>query len=494
MAKWKSLGTSSALALLLGSGAAFADVTAEQVWNTWKQSLEGFGYVFMTSGEQRAGDTLVVSDLVMSMTRPEGTFDMNVAEVRLQETGDGKVSVTMSTDIPIWATSTAPDGPAVNTTMMLRQQGLSMVVSGVPENMAYDIAASEVALEATGTGADGTTTEAEIVMTLRDVEGAYSLDTASGQTITSEFAAAALDITASGTDPETSSLFDMTGNVADVASRFTGFLPADTNMNDMVAAVTAGFYGEGEASFGEGTFTMNFSDASGPGSMAATGDGGMLHFSLSGDGLEYGADGGVATVQMAVPDLPFPIEFGLQSTTFLMSMPIAKGEQMQNFALKFGIGGLTAAEELWAMFDPMAQLPRTPAELMIDISGTVKLLANLFDPADIEANPIPGEVQDATLNSLRLAAAGADITGTGAFTFDNSMGFPMPQGAVDLRLVGAYALMDKLTAMGLLPAEQSAGFRAMLGLFAVPVGADELTSTIEMREDGGVYANGQRLQ
>ena len=61
-------------------------------------------------------------------------------------------------------------------------------------------------------------------------------------------------------------------------------------------------------------------------------------------------------------------------------------------------------------------------------------------------------------------------------------------------MIGAYALMDKLTTMGLLPAEQSAGFKAMLGLFAVPVGADELTSKIEMREDGGIYANGQRLQ
>jgi len=492
MAKWKSVGTGSALALLLGSGAAFADVTAEQVWTAWKQSLEGLGYVLMTSGEQRAGDTLVVSDLVMSMTLPEGTFDMNVPEVRLQETGDGTVSVTMSTDIPIWTTSTTPDAP-VNATMMLRQQGLSMIVSGVPENMAYDMAASEVTLEATGTGTDATV-EAELEFVLRDVAGAYSLDTSDGQTIASEFSAATLNLSASGTDPETSGLFDMTGNIADIASRFTGFLPAGTDMNDMVAAVAGGFFGEGETSFGEGTFIINFSDANGPGSLASTGDGGMFHFSLSGDGLEYGADGGAATVQMAVPDLPFPVDFGLASSTFLMSIPIAKGEQLQTFALKLGVGGLTAAEELWAMFDPMAQLPRTPADLMIDISGTAKLLANLFDPAEIEANPIPAEVQDAALNTLHVAAAGADLSGTGTFTFDNSFGFPMPKGSVDLRLVGAYGLMDKLTTMGLLPAEQSAGFKAMLGLFAVPVGADELTSTIEMREDGGIYANGQRLQ
>ena len=40
---------------------------------------------------------------------------------------------------------------------------------------------------------------------------------------------------------------------------------------------------------------------------------------------------------------------------------------MQNFALKLGIGGLTVAESIWGMVDPTAQLPRTPADLLIDI-------------------------------------------------------------------------------------------------------------------------------
>ncbi|MDP2062184.1 MAG: DUF2125 domain-containing protein [Phaeovulum sp.] len=494
MAQWKTLGAGTALSLLLGSTAALADVTAQDVWKAWTESLAGFGYTFFTTSETVAGDTLVVKDVVMSMTRPEGTFDMNVAEIRLQETGDGKVTVTMSNDIPIWATTTAEGVPPVNTTMMLRQQDLTMIVSGVPENMAYDVSATEMMVEGSGADASAPETEARVAMTLREIEGAYTLDTMDGNTITSEFAAASLDFTASGVDPETSGLFDMTGSIADVASSFSAFLPADTDMNDMAAAIAAGFYGEGEMTYGAGRFAMNFADESGPGSVESTGEGGLFHFSLSGDGLEYGADGGAATVMMTAPDLPFPVSFSKQSSTLLMSIPIAKAERLQNFAVKVGIAGLAVSEELWGMVDPMAQLPRTPAEFLIDISGSAKLLVNLFDPAEVEANPIPGELQDMALNALRLAAAGADLSGTGAFTFNNDMGFPMPKGAVDLRLVGAYALMDKLTAMGLLPSEQSAGFRAMLGLFAVPVGADELTSKIEMREDGGIYANGQRLQ
>ncbi len=494
MSKWNSLGTGTAIALILSGGAAFADVTARDVWTQWTKSLEGLGYTFMTTDEQMAGDTLVVSDVVMSLTKPEGTFDMNVAEIRLKETGDGKVTVTMSNDIPIWATATAEDVPPVNTTMMMRQQGYSMIVSGVPENMAYDVVADEISLEGTGTGADATTPEGEFAMTLRDIAGMYQLDTANGQNINADFSAAALEMTASGTDPETNGMFDLSANLANSVSSFSGYMPEGVDMNDMTAAVAAGFFGEGEINLGAGSFNMNFADETGPGSMDSTGAGALVHFSLSGDGLEYGIDAGASTMQIMAPTLPMPVDVALVSTNFLMSMPIAKGDELQNFALKLGLGGLTVSESIWAMLDPTAQLPRTPAELLIDVTGTVKLIANLFDPADIEANPIPGELNEVTVNGLRLAAAGADLTGTGAFAFDNSMGIPMPKGAVDLRLIGAYALMDKLSTMGLLPAEQAAGFKAMLGLFAVPVGADELTSKIEMREDGGVYANGQRLQ
>jgi hypothetical protein len=55
-------------------------------------------------------------------------------------------------------------------------------------------------------------------------------------------------------------------------------------------------------------------------------------------------------------------------------------------------------------------------------------------------------------------------------------------------------LIDTLSTMGLLPTDQVMGARMMLGLFTVPVGDDELTSTIEVNAEGHILANGQRLQ
>jgi hypothetical protein len=67
-------------------------------------------------------------------------------------------------------------------------------------------------------------------------------------------------------------------------------------------------------------------------------------------------------------------------------------------------------------------------------------------------------------------------------------------GAIDLTLTGANKLMDNLVAAGLVPEDQIMGARMMLGLFAVPTGDDAMASKIEFKEDGGIYANGQRIQ
>ena len=49
--------------------------------------------------------------------------------------------------------------------------------------------------------------------------------------------------------------------------------------------------------------------------------------------------------------------------------------------------------------------------------------------------------------------------------------------------------------MGLIPEDQAVGARLMLGLFARPGdGPDTLVSTIEMKEDGSILANGQRIR
>jgi hypothetical protein len=154
------------------------------------------------------------------------------------------------------------------------------------------------------------------------------------------------------------------------------------------------------------------------------------------------------------------------------------------------------------MFDPTGQLPRDPATVAFDLAGKVKVLANIFDPKTMESmgDAAPGELHALDINGLTVRAAGAELTGKGAFTFDNSDlqsfdGMPRPEGVLNLMLTGGNALLDTLVAMGFVPEDQANGTRMMMGMFAVPGDTpDTLTSTIEVNAEGHVMANGQRLK
>ena len=71
---------------------------------------------------------------------------------------------------------------------------------------------------------------------------------------------------------------------------------------------------------------------------------------------------------------------------------------------------------------------------------------------------------------------------------------PRPEGKITVGIKGANQLVDNLIALGLLSEDNAMGFRMGLAMFARPgAGPDELTSEIEFKE-GGLFANGQRLQ
>jgi hypothetical protein len=156
----------------------------------------------------------------------------------------------------------------------------------------------------------------------------------------------------------------------------------------------------------------------------------------------------------------------------------------------------SVSEEAWALFDPTGALKRDPADLAIDISGKTKLDVIAMAQADEAGTepPVPAP-ESLNINELMLKVAGAALTGTGAFTFDNSMGVPMPLGEANVTVTGANALIDGLIATGLLAEEDAMGARMMMGAFMSPgANPDELTSKIEAKAGGEIYVNGQRVQ
>jgi hypothetical protein len=492
------------LAALTLASAAHADVTAEQVWQDWKDYYASLGQTVTAASEARDGDTLVVTGVSMVQDQNGTRSEATIAEVKLREMGDGTVEVTLSNDIPVKVTAAPADGPPAEISMNLSHQDLRLLASGVPENMVFDFTASELRMVMDEMMVDETAPPFRMEFVATGNTGRHNSVKDAGRTVTSEFAADKISVVMTGADPETSGTFTMNGDMNGLTGAGTVVVPEGVDMQDVNAAVQAGFAVDGKFNYADGKFTMEGAGPDGSFKADSSGGAGNLAVRFGKDGLAYGGEAVDSRFSVTTPQLPFPVEMELAQSAFNAVMPLSKSETAQPAALLIKMVDLKVSDELWNMVDPGQQLPRDPATLVFDVTGALKPLIDLLDPeaaaafeggmAEGAAPAAPFEVSEAKINQLQVKAVGAELTGTGAMTFDNSAGMPMPLGSIDLSLTGANALMDKLTAMGLIPADQVMGFKMMLGMFAVPAGEDALTSKIEFKEGGSIFANGQQIQ
>ncbi|MDP4990368.1 MAG: hypothetical protein NWQ37_04035, partial [Marivita lacus] len=109
------LSSCSALALALAGGPAFADLTAQQVWDGLESAMQGFGYS-VAATETATSSGLDVTDVVLRIVAPEenSTVEVTMESIALVERGDGSVSMTFPATVPI-TIDAAPEGEeAVN--------------------------------------------------------------------------------------------------------------------------------------------------------------------------------------------------------------------------------------------------------------------------------------------------------------------------------------------------------------------------------------------
>ncbi len=501
-----SLAGSTALALVFMMSGANAQVTAEEVWQSWKTMSSSVGQTITSTGEARAGDTLVVDGVVLSMDDGLGMVaESSVGTIKFRDTGTGTVEVTLPESYPLSMTMppVGPGDPAGPTTIKatISQPGLLMTAGGSATDTSYDFTAPTISIAVTEVADASGPKDVKFDIAMSGVTGRYLMaGPAEAKQLDSSFAVASAVVTGNGT--EDTSTFAVTFNMADLKGAAKGsFLGADM-MADMAAALNAGFASNGGISYGKTSFDINVDDAGALTKIAGTMDGGNVDFGLDKTRLNYAIGLKAANYTISGSEIPVPeVNLGFGEFVFNLMMPVTMSDTPQDFTYLTKIVDLKVSDEVWAMFDPMGQLPRDPATLIIDTKGTGRLTQDIFDPAAAEAleSGAPGELNSLDLNDLQIKVAGAEVTGQGAFTFDNADtttygGMPAPTGKVDMKLTGINALMDTLVAMGLLPEDQIMGARMMLAMFAKPGDApDTLLSTIEFK-DGGIFANGQQIQ
>ncbi|MGB7261402.1 MAG: DUF2125 domain-containing protein [Albidovulum sp.] len=496
MKQWTGTGAGALTAFFLCSTALHADVTAQEVWQGMADYYTDLGQSVQSAGQVMQGDTLVITDAVISSETAEGKMSATVPEIRLRELGDGRVEVTMSDEIPVQVLTKPKTGEVVDMRMTIGQSDMAMIVSGDVTNTVYDFRSARMTISIDGMDVD----DADVPLTLNAAlfgnTATYRMITGTTREIASQFASEKVDFEVAATDPEGKGNFSATGSMTGLSGISTASLPDGVDMSDLNAALLAGLSAEGSFTYDSGGYVMDFTDKGDSMSAQSTGAGGSLHFDMSKSGLSYGGEGKRADVSMQYSQFPVPLDFSVEQTAFNFQMPVTQSNDPQPFGLVLKLVDLSVSDALWGMFDPAAQLPRDPATLIVDLSGAAKMLVNIFDPnmAETVGQQPPGELNKLDINEIEVSVAGAELTGTGAMTFDNALGVPKPIGAIDLQLIGGNGLIDKLVAMGFVPEEQAMGARMMMGLFSTVTGEDTLSSKIEFKQDGSIHANGQRIQ
>lgn len=499
----------SALALAAVAGEARADVTPQQVWDNLESYMQRAGYD-VAGTESLSGDTLTVSDVVFSISEPEENTDVSIAMDVLVMTGrdDGTVSVDFPTPMPI-RMQFDDDDAAARARIDYTHENLAMTVSGTPEEMLWDYAADRlgftlVDLEASGEDAPQ---QPAFDASMGPVDGRSTVVTVDGVqqvTQTVSLNAVSFDFSAQD-DAGEDGMAAVSGALEGVRAKGDTTLPElPVDMNDMQPAVEAGFGGTGTLSHQGSRIAFSMTDAQGETDGTVTSAAGSLGVSFTEQGLRYETAGMETALAVTVPTLPFPISAQWAESGFDLLLPVKASEEPQDTALGLTLAGFTMSEALWSIFDPAGVLPREPATLAVDLGAQVTPEVSLFDADAMESLGVsgeaPGALETLTLETLRLEAAGASVTGEGAFTFDNSDletfdGFPRPEGEVRVELRGQNTLIDRLIEMGLLAEEDAMGARMMLGMFTVPGDApDSATATIEINARGHILANGQRIQ
>lgn len=507
MTTFRNIATPSvALGIFMTGSAAFADVTAQQVWGDWKDYFSGFGYQ-VTSNENQSGDTLTVSDIAMELQVPDdaGTVVMTIGEMSFSNNSDGTVDVSIPPNMPINFDVNVEKGEDVSGRLDYVTKGFAMNVSGDPAKMTHNFSAANIAVSLAELIVEGAPVDiGNVSVNMANMTGTKVTEKGNLNRVTQNMNIGAVQYDIDVTDPAGQGGVVMKGTLDSMSFDGISNFPIEMNTQDMAAMLAAGFEVDGGIRYENGTSEFEFNDQGNVVQGNSSSGGGALDVVINADQLHYKGTASDVQLNLAGNEIPLPINLAMAESGFNLMMPVSKGDGEQDFAFGFTMGDFTMSDMIWSIFDPTKQLPRDPATIALDLTGKAKLFFDLMDPeqmAKVEQNgDAPGELNALNLHSLVVSAAGAELTGEGAFTFDNSDtttfdGMPAPTGAIDLKLVGGNGLLDRLIAMGLLPEDQAMGARMMMGLFAVPGdGEDTLNSKIEVTGDGQVKANGQRLK
>lgn len=487
-----------ALAFLM-TGTAHAALTADQVWQSWKDAGALVGLTVSAATENNAGGVLTLNGVSIA---PEGVPGVTISDMTLTEQSDGSVAIAPGSDIGV-----AMSGDAEGS-VKLTHDGLTITAREADGGVAYHYAAAKLDVvydtKYPGMSFDGT--EAPKVAAsgnfgFTNLAGTYSDVPGTNRTFGLDIKADTLAYSTTSDDPGMQMKQTSTSETAGVEMSAQFALPSTialasiASAADFTTALNEGLSFSLTSKQGESKGTMKQESPAMPVDLTMDAGGGEGSVLFNKDTLSIKSQAVGLNIEMSPGMAPVPVKVAVGPMEFDMTSPVIATEAAGDYSFVLKLADFSINEEAWALFDPQAALPRDAAQIAIDISGKTKLdLPGLVMAEETGAQPPIPAPESLNITELGLKVAGAALAGTGAFTFDNSMGIPMPLGEANVTVTGANALIDGLIKTGLLSEDDAMGARMMMGMFMVPgANPDELTSKIEAKEGMQILVNGQPL-
>ncbi|WP_225029483.1 DUF2125 domain-containing protein [Xinfangfangia pollutisoli] len=502
MFRFTHFAAAPAFVLLMG-GTAHAALTADQVWSSWKDGAGLVGLQINAATESNTGGVLTLNGVSIA---PAGeTNAITISDMTLTEEADGSVTIRPGADIGFDGSAngggkfdlahagfviTAHEGEAGALVYDYKADTLSAKIDAGYEGYSYDA-----------------NTPAQRVTNLIDVnfeglEGTYSDTPGTNRAFGLTVSAKNFGYDVTMDDPNLKMKQAQKSQTADVSLTGTLTLPstipltAIQNAGDFGRALEEGLAFTFATKQGDSTGSVSQEDEYFPMQFDMTASGGEATGSFDKQAFAIKSDGAGMTFNLTSAAIPAPVEVTLGPVALDFLFPVVSPDTASDYHLKLSLSQFVLNDAVWGLFDPGAALKREPLDLAVDVSGKTKIDAvGLMAAEETGAPPPVPAPESLDINTLALKVAGAALNATGAFTFDNSMGMPMPLGQADVSVTGANALIDGLIATGLISQDDAMGARMMMGAFMKP-GAepDSLTSLIEAKEGGQIFVNGQQIQ
>ncbi len=241
----------AALATLLTTSAALANVTALQVWDDWQALMDSTGVE--ARFEQSVSDgILTINNLTFTAKESESDTVVKLGSLVFQEQGDGSVLVLLPTDAPIVMSS---DNAQI--TINQSHKDLSLIVSGAPKDLTYSYKASELTLTLVEVLEGSKKLDSlSANITLGGISGStHSIDTGLRRVVQDLIiGSVSYKLDFSAVDEGTT--LSSHGTLTDLKGGFDVAIPENLETGTMQEVTDAGFTAKGD--FGYSNITTNF--------------------------------------------------------------------------------------------------------------------------------------------------------------------------------------------------------------------------------------------